>query len=344
MQLNQAGLGHIPTVYIGGGTPSVLGPSGIEALLAGLKKFWGGIQGPSEITVEANPESASEGFLKACRDGGVTRLSLGIQTLHEPSRWAVGRVGAVSAIQEGLGLAQRIFGADFSVDLITGLPFQDESVLLRDIATVLSYEPGHVSLYALTVEPGTPLASAQVLAEMGLMDADREGELWIAGRDALESRGYGQYEVSNFARPGKESRHNIRYWRMENWLGLGPGASGTLIDDAAGRGVRLTVAPAVEAYLGRLSRGNAPERISEALDRRILMEETLLMGFRYREGPDPVLFRRRFGVDIEACIPPPILDRWSAEGLLQSAPLALTPAGLLHLNAFLAHLLSTTAS
>jgi oxygen-independent coproporphyrinogen-3 oxidase len=335
VRIEEFRLSHIPTVYIGGGTPSLLGAGGMGRLLSGLWKLWKqeGIQGPGEITLEANPESADEAFLKTCRDQGITRLSLGVQTFHEPSRRAVHRVGAGALLQERLGLVRDIFGRGFSGDLITGLPGQDEEILRRDIDRLLSYEPGHVSLYALTVEEGTPLAAGG--RERGLPEPDRADALWIAGRDRLEQQGYGQYEVSNFSLPGREARHNIRYWRMENWIGLGPGASGTLIDDARARGRRFTVNPDVDAY-SAWARGKAGELLFwEDLDRLTLMKETLLMGFRYCRGPDAALFRQRFGMDMESGIPQTIA-RWRERGLLETGPLALTKAGLLFLDGFLA--------
>jgi oxygen-independent coproporphyrinogen-3 oxidase len=301
-------------------------------LLAGLKRLWN--QPPVEITVEANPESAGAAFLRTCREGGVTRLSLGVQSFHEPSRRAVHRVGDGALLAERLCLVRDIFGQAFSADLITGLPWQDEAILREDMDRLLSYEPGHVSLYALTVEPGTPLALGK---GEGLPEPDRADALWIAGRDLLEQRGYGQYEVSNFSLPGGEARHNIRYWRMENWLGVGPGASGTLIDDEAGRGRRFTVSPEVDAYLSQSREAlvNGAGVLIEDLDRLTLIKETLLMGFRYRQGPDAGLFHRRFGRSIEACIPRTIA-RWQDRGLLEADPLALTKTGMLFLDSFLA--------
>jgi oxygen-independent coproporphyrinogen-3 oxidase len=338
VRIQEFGLIHVPTVYIGGGTPSLLGPAGMGRLLSGLGKLWNqGIKAPCEITVEANPESAGEAFLKTCRDKGVTRLSLGIQTFHGPSRSEVHRVGDGALLQERLRLVRAIFGTDFSGDLITGLPLQDERILLQDLKQLLAYEPGHVSLYALTLEPGTPLASQAMLKGTGLPDPDRADALWIAGRDTLEQQGYGQYEVSNFSRPGMEALHNIRYWRMENWLGLGPGASATIIDNAAGRGRRFTVSPDVDAYISwskGLPQGAGEGLLIEDLDRLTLIKETFLMGFRYRKGPDAGLFRQRFGLDMETCIPH-TLTRWRNQGLLESDPLTLTKEGLLFLDAFL---------
>lgn len=228
---------RVPTLYAGGGTPSILGAVRVKRLFAGLRSLlpaW-----PEEVTLEANPESADEAFLRACLEGGVSRVSLGVQTFHEPSRRLVHRVGEGRLLPERLSLVSALFPGAFSADLISGLPGQDEAVLMRDIETLLTFSPAHVSLYALTADPKLP----------GSPPDDEADRLWLQGRDALEEAGYAQYEVSNFSRPGKHSRHNIRYWRMENWLGLGPAASGTVIDDRTGTGRRYTVKADAGAYL-----------------------------------------------------------------------------------------------
>jgi oxygen-independent coproporphyrinogen-3 oxidase len=332
-KLDRYGIGHVPTLYIGGGTPSVLGAQGISRLLRGLGSLVAGkgprAFGPMEITVEANPESADRGFLSASLEGGATRLSLGVQSFHGASRRAVHRNGDGRFLPEQLALVSEIFPGAFSADIISGLPFQDERVLLTDLEKLLSYGPAHVSLYSLTVEEGTPLAKKSPPAR-GLPPPDEAGRLWIRGRDFLEEAGYGQYEVSNFCLPGKESRHNIRYWRMENWLGLGPAASGTIIDDGEARGLRRTVVPDADLWL----KGNTEElETEEALDTLTLIKETILMGFRYIHGPGTALFRRRFKRDIDSFIGG-TMARWRERGLMRPDRAALTRAGLLLLDRF----------
>jgi oxygen-independent coproporphyrinogen-3 oxidase len=328
----------IPTVYIGGGTPSVLGAAAMGRLLAGFSGLFSGFsEKPAEFTVEANPESADEAFLEACVKGGVNRLSFGVQSFHEPSRCAVHRVGAASLLPERLALVRDMFASSFSADLIAGLPCQTEKILLNDIEKLLSYGPGHVSLYSLTVEAGTPLEKSAARKNFPLPDHDEADRLWLVGRDFLEKAGYEQYEVSNFALSGKRSAHNIRYWRMENWLGLGPGASGTVIVPGEGRGeakgCRYTVIPNADVWLQRSGGEKAPE-IAEVLDKLTLMKETFLMGFRYIEGPDADLFAERFGLGIEEAIPE-TLAKWRGRGLLQNNRIALSPEGLLLLDPFL---------
>ncbi|MDR2176882.1 MAG: radical SAM family heme chaperone HemW [Treponema sp.] len=323
----------IPTIYIGGGTPSVLGAEGISRLFAALGELPAGA-GDREWTVEANPESLDAEFLRACRKAGVNRLSLGVQSFSPRSRALVHRGGPVEAVCRALELAAEFFPRSFSADLLAGLPGQDEEGLLGDIARLLGYNPAHVSLYALSLEEGTPLWDRA--AE--LPPPDQADRLWISGRDALEGAGYRQYEVSNFSPPGRESRHNLRYWGMKNWLALGPSGSGTLIDDREGTGLRLTWPADLESWLA-----GGPDRLrTEPLDRLTLMKESLLMGFRCIRGPDAPLFKRRFGCSPEEAIPK-TLAKWRGRGLVisrdagpepDSGP-ALNGAGLLFLNAFL---------
>ncbi|MDR2518906.1 MAG: coproporphyrinogen III oxidase family protein [Spirochaetaceae bacterium] len=314
----------IPTVDIGGGNPSVLGGPRIGRLLSAIRRT--ALKHPAEITVEANPESVNSAFLRACLDNDVTRISIGVQTFHGPARSAAGRTGGDPG--RGLALLQEHFSSGnrgFSIDLMTGLPLQGREVLARDIAQALSYRPDHISLYALTLEG----EARRGLLETALPDPDEADELWIRGRDGLRAAGYGQYEASNFASaPDKRSRHNIRYWRMESWIGLGAAASSTLIDEDAGTGRRFTFPPDAAAYI----QGAPPEQ--EVIDRASLLKESILMGFRYQEGPSQTLFRRRFGADIHSFIPR-TLEAWQEKGLLYAEKPALTPGGMLFLNRFL---------
>lgn len=317
---------RVPTLYIGGGTPSLLGAKRMERLLQGLRALiprW-----PAEVTVEVNPESADESLLAACQDNGVSRISAGVQTFHSPSRRLVRRLGDGALLPKRLALLASRYGSAFSADLITGLPGQDEQAVRADIQGLLAFAPGHVSLYALTLEEGTPLARDA----RRLPPADEADRLWITGRDMLQDAGYAQYEASNFALPGRRGAHNIRYWRMENWIGLGPAASSTIISGegaAALEGRRTAQCPDADAYLA-----GPPEPAEERLEPLTLMQETFLMGFRYIEGPDEALFVRRFHRTIEDCIPQ-TLAAWRERGMMIPGKTALNREGLLFLNAFL---------
>jgi oxygen-independent coproporphyrinogen-3 oxidase len=307
--------GSVPTVYVGGGTPSVLGPALTRRMLKGVSSLIGRYSPPPiEVTVEANPESADEAFLAAIRGEGVTRLSLGVQTFYGPSRRAVHRAGDGAILPGRLALAAAFFPDAFSVDLMSGLPFQNKNTLLEDIAGAASYKPAHISLYAL---------SGKKAADF---DRDQADDLWLCGRDALEKSGYSQYEVSNLCPPCRECKHNIRYWQMRNWLALGPSASGTIIDNASGTGFRFTFSSDADNW--------AESIIEERLDALTLIKETFLMGFRYVEGPDEGSFLRRFRKKIEDLIPK-TLNTWRSRGLLRGEKCALTKEGLLFLNPFL---------
>jgi len=355
---------NIPSIYIGGGTPSLLGAGGISRLLEGLSALLNRLNisskrsntplcsnnpscstipsAPAEITVEANPETADDPFLCSCADHGVTRLSLGIQSFDPGFREALGRrslpgqrsqarqhIGQADSpknirafLQSRIAAAAELFGSGLCVDLISGGIYpengsfeQKRDMLLRDIDTVLSYKPGHVSLYALTVDEKTPLAAR--LGKKKPKHEDQADLLWLAGREALINAGFEQYEVSNFAfrgsalqgsalpgsTQGNRCIHNIRYWRMNNWIGVGPGASGTIIAKD-GTGLRKWYKPDTEGFLS-----GKPVLLTEELDRLAVIKETLLMGYRYKEGPDPELFVRRFGKTIEQTIPR-TLEKW----------------------------------
>jgi oxygen-independent coproporphyrinogen-3 oxidase len=317
----------IPTAYIGGGTPSVLGARRIRRLLGALNAL--PCFTPCEFTVEANVESATEEFLTVCQDSGVNRISLGVQSFHEPSLKLVNRVAQPGVLEERLALVSRLFPEAFSADLITGLPLQTDKTVLKDVKNLLKYRPAHVSLYSLTVEGGTPLEGKIKTDALSLPCGDEADSLWLTGRDALEEAGYGQYEVSNFAISGKRCLHNNRYWQMAGWLGAGPAASGTLVDEESSNAKRHTFPEDVDAYIKTPSIHNA---LYEEINRGTLLRESLLMGFRVIEGPDLRIFKKRFGAGIEDLIPQTI-SRWRERGFFNGK----LPARdlMLFLNGFL---------
>jgi oxygen-independent coproporphyrinogen-3 oxidase len=279
--------------------------------------------------VEANPESVDDLFLHSCLDGGVTRLSLGIQSFNAPSRLSVGRIGTVDAARKALRRSVSAFGHRVSVDLIAGLPSQSGDSLLSDLDEAVETGAYHVSLYSLMVEDGTPLARKKERGIVALPSPEGADDLWIQGRDRLLSLGLRQYEVSNFAFRGQESLHNTRYWRMENWIGIGPSASTTLVDEVEGTAVRLSVGADVGAYI----QGN-PVIQQERIDRRTLMEEMIMMGLRTTGGIEAGRFFSRFGRTVESVIGD-TLQRWRSRSLAQPSRPALTEGGLLLLNQFL---------
>lgn len=316
------------TVYIGGGTPSLLDPEAIRALGEAIRD---NVAVEGEWTIEANPEDITADWLDACAETGINRLSLGIQSMDDSMLASVARRGNRESNEAALELARDRWRGDISVDLIAGLPGQTEEGLLSDIREVLNFAPDHVSLYSLTVEEGTPLARRIAAdAQTGLPDDDAAADIWIAGRDALDERGYRQYEVSNFALPGHESRHNQAYWNLETYIGVGPGATGTVI--AGDTAYRYTVTRDIAAWL------DDPRAIAfeERIDRGDCVREAFLMGFRLLDGVSRTGFCQRFGVDALDLIGGTV-EAWRKKGLAAAdeSGVRLTRDGLLLLNRFL---------
>ncbi|MFW6080232.1 MAG: radical SAM family heme chaperone HemW [Gemmatimonadota bacterium] len=218
------GDGSLETVYVGGGTPSLLGPGAMAALRERLERHVGGLAGVVEWTAEANPESFDETLARDWLEAGVTRVSLGLQTFHEPAlRW-MGRLHGAEGAARAVEAARSAGLDDISIDLIFGLPERLRRSWRDDLERALALEPDHVSLYGLTAEPGTPLGRWVATGRERLPDEERYGAEYLEAVERMTAAGLRHYEVSNFARPGRESRHNRAYWSGAAYLGLGPGA------------------------------------------------------------------------------------------------------------------------
>jgi len=300
---------EIPTVYIGGGTPSVLGKK-ISLLFDELNKM--PFSFPKEFTIEANPESITEDFLCACKNGGVNRLSAGVQTFLQSSRNAVNRGYDTQEIEKKLNLIKKYFPDEFCADLMIGLPYQNEKTVSEDINKILEYAPSHISLYSLTVERNTPLERKIKTKTVNLPDSETADSLWLLARDKLLSECFNHYEVSNFAKEDSQCRHNLRYWNMQNWIGAGPAASGTIINEKTSSAARFTYPNDINAYI---KSPNLETAVFEQLDKNMLIRESLLMGYRLKNGPDPEIFKRRFGCPAEDCIPK-TTEKWKGKDKL----------------------------
>ncbi len=214
---------RVETLFIGGGTPSCLPPPERESLLRAYTSLR-----PSEWTVESNPETLDESFLDSCAEAGVTRLSVGIQSLSTRHLKTLRRHATRAQAMAAIRLLQSRWHGQLNLDFITGIPGQTVSEVREDLAVLGDGWPDHVSLYQLTVEPGTPLEDLVDEGRIRLNRGQQDEELWLAGRDELMRRGYLQYEVSNFCLRDRECRHNLRYWRIEPYAGAGPGSVSTL--------------------------------------------------------------------------------------------------------------------
>lgn len=220
------------SVYIGGGSPSLLGAEDLEFLCASIKAA-APLAAKCEWTIEMNPETVSRPLLEKAASCGINRLSVGIQCKNDKVLRAIGRKASERDIEKAAELIKNFWPHEWSADLIAGLPFQTKKDIERDIDFVERKGAKHVSLYSLTLEEGTPLKGA---IDAGKIPYDEEAaeELWLYGRDLLEERGFLQYEVSNFARHGFESIHNGAYWAQESYLGAGAGAAGTIYGKPTG--------------------------------------------------------------------------------------------------------------
>jgi len=306
---------RLETAYLGGGTPSLLEPSLMADLLAGTVGRLPCAE-DLELTAEANPESLDETVATAWRDLGIGRVSLGIQSLEPRVLALLGRAADPATARAALARACRTF-ARVSADWIVG-PGLTRDRLLAELSEAADLGVEHFSVYILELHAGTPLA-ARVAAGKVALPADAETEaLYLAVVDHLGGLGFRQYEVSNFARPGAESRHNRAYWRGRPWLGLGPGAHGYW-----GRR-RYANFPRPEDWHAALDAGRIPEAEVDPLDRAARRLERLILGLRTRRGV-PLALIPAGALDLE---------RGRAEGLweLDGRRLALTPRGFLRID------------
>jgi len=313
------------TLYLGGGTPSLLGPDEVAWVRdLALDRFPLGI---AEFTLEANPAAGGVDFLRGWREAGVTRLSIGVQSFDDGVLRTLGRPYSAA---EALGFcrAARQAGTDaLAVDLMIGIPGQTRRAVERSAAALLELEPDHVSLYFLENVEGLPFA--EVLARRPVDEDAAVGQYWRT-KDVLEAAGLRQYEISNFARPGKECRHNLKYWRYEPFIGLGPSAG-----SHAG-GSRWRNKPTLESWAEAVGRnGTAREEVVE-LEPALAAREALVFGLRLVEGVDVAALEERSGIDVHSLYAREI-DELVAEGLLVRAGRRLRiPAGnLLVSNAIL---------
>jgi oxygen-independent coproporphyrinogen-3 oxidase len=277
------------TVYLGGGTPSLLGVEGLRRLLDWLRAEipLGDLE---ELTVEANPEHCDAETIAALPTLGVTRISLGVQSFDQAGLRTLGRVHDEGRAREATRLSL-LAGLETSVDLIVGWPGQDTQSLERDVAAIDSLGVHHVSVYALTVEPGTPWETLVRRGRRQEPDGDRQADLLERARERLSNSGFEHYEVSNYCRAGLRSRHNTRYWRWSDYLGLGPSAHSARFGEAGGvhrRGNRRGLA----GWLANPGEAQEEERLSGHGAAR----EGLWTGLRMFEGVTIRRFLERFDV------------------------------------------------
>lgn len=318
----------VESIYFGGGTPSLLEPEQFAAILDRIAVHWN-VRADAEVTVEANPESAVRaGFLPALRRLGVNRLSLGVQSLHDGLLRCLGRPHDRTLAMSAAVEATRAGFENLSLDLIWGLPGQTREMWLADLRTCIALQPGHLSCYGLTVEDGTELAR-QIEEGLELPDDDEGARMYGDGIALLEQHGYAQYEVSNFARPGRCSRHNRGYWTGCDYLGFGPSAVSTLLDQ------RSTNPSDLSAYEAMVLGGGAPD--VEILTGEARFFEWIMLSLRMREGLDLNKFKAMAGEHAAAELRSAV-EPLCSSGLvrLDAGHLLLTSTGMLVSNSIIA--------
>lgn len=280
----------LETIYLGGGTPSLLKPHQVERIIHALARHFPLAEG-LELTMEGNPESLrAKGYLPAVRRAGVNRLSMGVQSLSDEDLRVLGRRHSSSQAVSAFRRARAAGFANVSLDLIWGLPGQRLKTWLDQLKAVTALGPEHLSLYGLTVEPGTPLEEQCLTRQVALPADEEQAKMFVYGTEYLESQGYLHYEVSNYARMGFQSRHNLGYWEGEEYLGLGPSA----VSCIAGR--RWANPADLKEYAQRTRQGTLDQE-AEDLDLACQVREMLMLRLRTSRGLRLRDFRRLTGLD-----------------------------------------------
>lgn len=337
------------TVYIGGGTPSQLGAKLLFELVSGIKSAVSD-KTADEFTVEMNPEDLTEDILDSAQKAGVDRISTGIQALDQKALDSVNRHCPLQTAISSLELLQKKWKKKLSVDFIAGLPGQTCSSFKKQFETVFNFKNiDHISLYSLTLEENTPLYKK---IESGKIkwSQQKTDRMWILGRKILKENGFIQYEVSNFARTGAESLHNKVYWHLENYIGCGSGACGSVYGEVSERWTNTCSIKNYENFwLDFNPESEIPESVRqvEKIDLQTQEFEWLMMGFRLLEGVCSEEFKKRFGKSLEERIgvKDGLFFEWSKKHLARSYKkdgktfYALNERGLMLLNLFLESLL-----
>ncbi len=323
---------RLGSIFFGGGTPSLMPPKTVAALIAAAEDAWG-FDGDIEITLEANPSSVEAARFADLAAAGVNRVSLGLQALDDSALKFLGRAHGVAEGLAALDTAQAHFGR-VSFDLIYARPGQSAAAWEAELARAIGFGTEHLSLYQLTIEPGTRFATEAAAGRLTIPGDEEAASLFEATRAMAAAAGLPAYEVSNHARPGAESRHNLTYWRYRDYAGIGPGAHGR-------RGGMATMRhKKPENWLNAMARNGHGIEIEEALTPSSRRAEALLMGLRLGEGVDLARVAALSGEAVETVVDARAAATLFAEGLIvRDGPrLRATEAGMLVLNAIIAAL------
>jgi len=333
-EAGQIGGRPLTSIFFGGGTPSLMPPATVAALISAAELHWG-FAPDIEITLEANPSSVEAARFSDLAAAGVNRVSLGLQSLDNEVLKLLGRAHDVEEGLAALEVAQKAFSR-VSFDLIYALPAQTLSGWEAELRRALSFGTGHLSLYQLTIEPGTRFETLVRTGALTPKDPDEAAEFYELTDALTTEAGLPRYEISNHARLGEESRHNLTYWRYGSYAGIGPGAHGR-------RGGMATIRhKKPENFLNAVTRNSHGAQQEDALSPAEQAREALLMGLRLREGIDLADIARRTGVSADALIDADAATRLAGYGLiiLSGSRITVLPDGMLLLDRILAEIVS----
>ena len=327
---------RLTSIFFGGGTPSLMQPDTVAALIEDASAAFDPAD-DIEITLEANPTSVEAARFAAFRAAGVNRVSVGVQSLDTEALHMLGRQHSAAQAVAALETARRIFPR-ISFDLIYARPGQTLGAWRDELRQALSLAADHLSLYQLTIEPGTKFEALHRRGELVLPDEDAAAALYEATGEEAARFGLLPYEVSNYARPGSESRHNLTYWRYGDYAGIGPGAHSRLSIDGALLAVRRHRAP--EPWAERVECDGHGTTEETPLTPRERAQEMLLMGLRLSEGIERGRFAQRTGCSLDGSLDQSVLERALVEGYVEwrADALVATPAGRLRLDSLLAEI------
>lgn len=318
------------TLYFGGGTPSLLSPPSVERIIAAVTRLFA-MQADAEITIEANPGTVTRDKLAGYRLAGVNRLSLGMQSFSDPMLSRLGRAHTVRDGLDAFAAARDAGFANISIDLIHSLPGQKPEMWRAELARAVQLRPEHISAYGLTIEAGTPFHAMEQRGELTLPGEEEAAGMLEQTSELLCQAGYEHYEISNFALPGRRSRHNQVYWQRGSYLGFGAGAHSFLADPRFGS--RWNNPDIPETYLKTVCSGIAQREGLSIVKEREALAERLFLGLRLLEGVDGESIRREFGVTLEGAYPAELPGLLGA-GLLEwrEGRLRLTRRGIILAN------------
>ena len=326
MELYASETAPLQTIFIGGGTPSILSANALTQLFTDIYQHFR-ITPDAEITVECNPGTVDTEKLNVMKDNGVNRLSFGLQAMQDETLKQLGRIHTVAEFLQSYHLARDSGFENINIDLIFALPDQTMDAWHHTLNAVISLEPTHISAYNLVMEETTPFYEWWQAGELPLPSEDTEADMFQYTIETLTAHGYTHYEICNFARPDHYAKHNLVYWNNQPCIGLGAGASGYV------NGVRYSNIRGIAPYIDKLTERNKPIADTERLTGDAEKAETFMLALRKREGISLDVYQNRFGENIEVAFGD-ILKKWMDLQLLErtATHLRLTPRGLFLAN------------